>query len=220
MKLVTVRDNFIVIDNLLAPDVLQILCDFVMTREFEFKNSRIWDKVWRLSDGRPLIETSIHMYQRQFTYNPSAPYDIFAAHLLAAASDVPLGSKWSKFSVSANIYPTGTSLSWHDDGKAKIGAYSFYIHPEWNVQWGGELMIADHCPIESTELDVNENSQCLYNKTENDFLLEIGMGTYIFPKPNRLVILSSRTLHAIREVNSNAGDRARLSLQGFFVSDQ
>lgn len=222
MKVVIQRDNFIVIDDLLNCDAMKTLRDFVLTREFEFKNAKVWDKVWRLSDGRPLIETTAHIYRREFTYDPSSPYDNFAAHLLAMAATktVPLADDWSAFSCAANIYPVGTALSWHDDGKEKVGAYAYYIHPEWNVRWGGELLVADHRPIDTLETEVNENSQCLDNGTENRFLLESGMGTYINPKPNRLVILSPRTLHSIRPVDANAGDNARLSLQGFFVSGE
>lgn len=221
MKIVTANDNFVVIDDFLDEDTLKSLRDFVATREFEFKNANLWDKVWRLSDGRPLIESTIKMYRLPFTYNPASPYDNFASRLLALVTNekMPLTDDWTSFSCAANIYPAGTALSWHDDGKEKIGAYSYYIHPEWNVRWGGELLVADHRPIYSLESEVNENSQCLENSVENQFLMEFGMGTYIHPKPNRLVILSSRTLHSIRAVDTNAGDNARLSIQGFFVSN-
>ena len=51
-------------------------------------------------------------------------------------------------------------------------------------------------------------------KTKN--LIEHGMGTFISPKPNRLVLINKNVVHGITRVDKDAGENVRLTLTGFF----
>src|SRR6202012_5909584 len=53
------------------------------------------------------------------------------------------GSDWKGFTALPMLYPRNTSLYWHRDAASWTGSFTFYAHPEWNVQWGGELLVAD-----------------------------------------------------------------------------
>ncbi len=37
-------------------------------------------------------------------------------------------------------YDKFSGINWHDDGKYTLN-YSFYIHPTWDKDWGGETLI-------------------------------------------------------------------------------
>jgi Rps23 Pro-64 3,4-dihydroxylase Tpa1-like proline 4-hydroxylase len=136
------------------------------------------------------------------------------------------GDDWDYFTASPFIYPGGSQLSWHDDGSGRSGAYSFYTHPDWNVQWGGELFLLDRS-ASSLLAEIGQSHPSLVelycgshldNSLENALLMEHGHGRFVFPKPNRLVVIRGDTYHSIRRVEASAGHHARCSVAGFFMA--
>ena len=49
-------------------------------------------------------------------------------------------------------------------------------------------------------------------------LLKCGIGTFIMPKPNRLVLLGGGNYHMISKVDPAAGDHPRFTISGFFLN--
>jgi hypothetical protein len=47
--------------------------------------------------------------------------------------------------------------------------------------------------------------------------MERGLGSYLAPKPNRLVVIKGGTPRAIAKVRPSAGRHVRASFGGFFV---
>ncbi len=150
------------------------------------------------------------------------------------------GNDWIGFTVRAFLYPQGAGLSWHLDLGRYSGAYIYYAHPAWNVKWGGELMVADaadaadiaarepggtafdpHDPTTSSIYQRDETrrvGQHLDNTWENEKLMEMGTGRYVFPKPNRLVIVAPGCAHCINPLTAAAGDKVRATITGFFIT--
>ena len=134
----------------------------------------------------------------------------------------------------AFLYPQGTGLSWHLDLGRYSGAYIYYAHPQWNVKWGGELMVADdpaqeagsarldpHDPTTSSIYQPDKSmrfGQHLDNAWENEKLMETGTGRYVMPKPNRLVIVALGCAHCVNPVAQAAGDKVRATITGFFIA--
>ena len=53
--------------------------------------------------------------------------------------------------------------------------------------------------------------------TPQDAMLQkLGVGRFISPKPNRLVVIAGGTAHRINPVSSSAGDHVRCTIAGFF----
>jgi hypothetical protein len=48
-------------------------------------------------------------------------------------------------------------------------------------------------------------------------LSDTGLGHYVMPKKNRLVLLKQGTFHKISRIDDNAGATLRGSIAGFFV---
>ncbi|MCH8999127.1 MAG: 2OG-Fe(II) oxygenase [Proteobacteria bacterium] len=150
------------------------------------------------------------------------------------------GDDWVGFTVRAFLYPQGAGLSWHLDLGRYSGAYIYYAHPTWNVKWGGELMVADdagiadtaprepgrpafdpHDPTTSSIYQPDQSKrvgQHLDNAWENEKLMEMGTGRYVFPKPNRLVIVAPGSAHCINPLTTAAGDKVRATITGFFIT--
>jgi hypothetical protein len=144
------------------------------------------------------------------------------------------GRDWRGFAGKTFLYPAGSGISWHVDAHGYTGAFAYYAHPIWNSQWGGELMVADESMLGRSlgkpfkkigrvgDQLVSQGTEEIYGHLDNAFeserLFEVGVGQYIFPKPNRLVILAGGIPHMVHRVTASAGDHVRCSVAGFFVS--
>lgn len=126
------------------------------------------------------------------------------------------GNDWDFFSATPYIYPAGTGLSWHEDTvrqeagltDRRTASFILYVHPEWRPNWGGELLVCDSGAA-ATGADSDP-------RRRRQDLVDAGIGTYVFPRPNRLVVLRSGLQHTIKKVDASAGDNFRASIAGFF----
>jgi Rps23 Pro-64 3,4-dihydroxylase Tpa1-like proline 4-hydroxylase len=60
-------------------------------------------------------------------------------HILINCPFIPFQSN-SKIDISYYEYDKFSGLNWHDDGLYTLN-YSFYIHDNWDDNWGGETLI-------------------------------------------------------------------------------
>ncbi len=103
-------------------------------------------------------------------------------------------------------YPRGTGLDWHDDGSGRSVAVTFYLSPEWRAHWGGELDIID-CSTEQVP--------CIYSVVPRDLMNAPVPPVTLFPRPNRLILMTAGTFHRVRRVDANAGEHLRRSFTAF-----
>ena len=83
-------------------------------------------------------------------------------------------------------YDKFSGINWHDDGNYTLN-YSFYIHDEWNKNWGGETLIntGRGLPLSSS------------------------------PKPNSLLVIKNNVLHKVNCV-TGPKKRKVLQVRGVF----
>jgi len=184
---------------------------------------------WKLDDGVPLGgeevitpadgATGPHDPAHPNRYPSDTPID----HVIRALLDHPeahaglVADTWDRISARAYVYPQGTGLSWHvDDHELYAGAFIYYAHPVWNAHWGGELLIGEVDP-EGEELPIM--AYRFETEAYSEQLLEMGVGSFVMPKPNRLVLLAGAP-HMIARVSSAAGHNVRASVTGFFLEPE
>src|ERR1044072_7054286 len=95
--------------------------------------------------------------------------------------------------VNAYSYSVGDFLSLHtDDVKDKRLSFVFYLSPQWEPDFGGTLNLID----------------------SDGSVLEVS------PEHNSLVIfdVTAKTEHFISPVEASAGDKARLTISGWFLT--
>ena len=169
---------------------------------------------WKLDDGVPLGGEEVRTGSD--SYPSGTPIDHVIRALLEQ-SDVHEGlvrNGWDRISARAYVYPRDTGLSWHvDDHELYAGAFIYYAHPIWNAHWGGELLIGELDP-EGEDLPIM--GYRFETEAYSAQLLEMGCGSFIMPKPNRLVILAGAP-HMIARVSPAAGHNVRASVTGFFL---
>ncbi|MGB5623886.1 MAG: hypothetical protein WBN65_15445 [Gammaproteobacteria bacterium] len=236
MQVVREREDYIILDDFLEPRDFRLMLEYAQLNDYA-RNPK-WVKPWDLADRPPWQsgETVYHPYKKLPPGDPRRQYPTGTA--LDLLIDRILGCKFyrSKFqptckSMTARSYlhPQGSSLDWHNDAGRFAGAYAFYCHPRWHASWGGELMlIEDEIPDELLpEKEIMEEGEIRrrrnWNVIHKDDLSELLMARttsteFIFPVPNRIVIMRRGLWHKIGLVKDQA-PMARCSVAGFFLPD-
>jgi hypothetical protein len=216
------EEGLTLIDNLLSPENFKSLHSQMTGDNYRsVHQGGYWNKVWRLWDGDPVRGTTVlfnppsNLNLGVPIYPTNTPMDIFIDALREATKAYPeaVGSEevnWSEIDLCPWIYPPGSGLSLHWDTDRYIGGFTYFLHNQWGTHWGGELMVGASRPLHMEPEDFltengNENSE------------DSGVGLYIRPKPNRLVLIGPDRPHRVARVDANAGTHVRLSIAGFFL---
>ena len=220
-------EQIAVVDDLLAPEAFAAVFSLINEQKFELVHNRQWQKAWRLQDGLPLHGPPVLYFADPDLDDPGAKsyptgtaIDYFIDRLRAVVAKCGdlVGAEsadWNVFSVTPWIYPPGSTLSLHCDGGGQAmysGAFTYFLHPRWNIHWGGHLLVLDP----ETEVSGVRGAQWLIDDAENAQVWEPGLGTAVLPKPNRLALLAPDAWHMLTRVDPTAGLHARISLAGFF----
>ena len=212
MKLVIQNEQVVVYDDVLTAEDFATLRRYVADEHYTTPlASGGWVKAWRPTDGQPFC-TEAYIT----TGDPlSNALDLLTGPARETASRHPcVVSQYTEIAFRCYLYPRGTRISWHDDRYA--GALTFYVHPHWGATWGGELMIADAPPVDAFLQNVSPPQTWLTPDWENDYLSHKGVGLWITPKPNRLVLTAASAYHYVNRVDGDAGDQVRAAIVGFY----
>jgi hypothetical protein len=241
MRPVLSDEQIAVFDDVLPESAFLALWDALQAGPYERVHQRAIEGVWRLLDGDPLrgpavaattlpiealLPEGVEVSALPVRLHPTGgPVDALIASLLESASGVEgligrASRDWGVLLGSPFLYTMGTGLSWHCDAGPYTGAFIFYAHPDWNAQWGGELLVAEGCREYAAADREDGRRHRLDNTRESELLLRAGVGRYVAPKPNRLVILAGGTPHKITPVLPAAGQHPRASIAGFFVKPE
>jgi hypothetical protein len=248
VKIVKRAPHCLVIDDFLSKDEFRAVQVQLMFEKYEKIHQRQWRKAWRLTDGEPLIGPT-YSYSAEadsgerkpssglaIEYPAQRPTDFFVESLnqiVFEAAEV-VGEKnkdWRSYGFHPYLYPVGTGLGWHEDDSSVSGAFVYYGHPDWRMDWGGELLILDQ--IIPSQIELPDGRVTLPERMKNmpldgvtgpDFgwhsrslhFMERGLGDFIAAKPNRLIFIGPHHSHSVRPVSPCAGENIRTSLAGFF----
>lgn len=214
MKLVVATPQVVVYDDVMDENAFAALWRWVQMEEYALSHTAKWYKVWRATDGQPLMGHEMLNSKRPFHNG----MDIAAHYITEIAKHHPQhcgqqDKDWNEIIFRSYVYPRGTKISWHND-VGYVSAALFYTHPKWSPQWGGELYVGE--VPENYDKTTQEVGPHLTHDWWDGFLGERGIGMYIQPKPNRLVLMPAGVWHMISRVDPDAGDNNRCSVVGFF----
>jgi hypothetical protein len=227
MKTSLRAEHFAVFDEFLPPGMRERLWDYIWSDDLRPVDAKRGNGAFRKGDGSPLAGPSylsepIRSATSWRGFPSGGTMDLFISALREAVADFApwvgrFAEDWRCFSARAYLYGSGHALSWHDDRSGRTGSYAYFVQPSWSANYGGELHIADASPrpvaCKAPGPAGSEVRQGLVTR----HLLTVGCGRFIVPKPNRLVVMSSGALHAVRRVETDAGDWVRGSISGFFL---
>jgi len=122
------------------------------------------------------------------------------------------GLAWNAFTMIPYVYTVGSGLGVHLDAGQYAGSFVYFLHTEWDLDWGGELMVLD-----SRTAVRPEDDDWLHIPSQRAGYLTPGVATAVLARPNRLALLSPEAIHMVSAVHSSAGTRARTSVAGFLL---
>ncbi len=126
-----------------------------------------------------------------------------------------------------HAYPANSKNPWHCD--FGFTTYTYYLHKKWQINWDSTLCIL---PLGTAQeysqwLELKEgtvhhdsykelNSPLEMFEQQRQFkpIMDVGLGTFVSPKPNRLILIQKNSIHGITRVDPDAGDNIRVTLTG------
>jgi hypothetical protein len=221
-------ENVIVLDSFLGNERRHELWESLLSHQFNYNHDEGFERVFRLYDGNSLYGQHTILKRRELRSSASKEgrniqlpdgCNSVEANLIQSVLGDPCASRflstlpqWRSITLQSFIYPVGAGLSWHDDSE-KLANFLYYPHPEWDANWGGELLVSAS-PADGDSL---REMPSLYKHDDNR-VLETGLGTFIMPKPDRLIMIRSGISHCIKKVDAAAGMAFRASYSGFVYS--
>ncbi len=240
MRITQQTSTFLVIDDFLSEESFQHVWTFLHKEPFRTVQGDRWITAFRLGDGQPMwgdVYTSRPAQSSRTSV--SVPYpsgkgiDVLIKAMLGNLElfSEYIGKEnvdWDYFFCRPYLYPIGSGLSWHSDGRTGVaGAYVFYAHPRWRAHWGSELLIdgSGFCEFDYPEHEMYDGTkqrlgQHLDASETSEAVMKHAVGHYVLPRPNRFVLLRRGVLHRLNPVHPNAGDNIRASITGFFLSPE
>ncbi|HEX4420779.1 MAG TPA: hypothetical protein VH165_22845 [Kofleriaceae bacterium] len=234
------NDKFAILDDVLSSDQLAGFWRHLNETEYNPVNRTVFKGQWKEADGTP-VESKLSIVASNLpiqnmlppalaqaaaqiaTFYPTrSPLDAVIDATRQCAQQFPdlVGKEqadWLGLTARLYKYPVNTSLSWHMDERLYTGAFIYYGHPVWDLKWGGELLIADAFDRKALAKPTDP-AAAEDGRPRDEVLMSEGLGHYVSPKPNRMVLLAPEVPHMITKVHPDAGERFRASIAGFFVS--
>lgn len=227
MRRTYATSQFVVIDDFLSAREHEAAWQAIQHETFE--PVPLARGVFRATDGQPLRSVTTYLWSSRRLppredwiprLSEAGNHEaLMSAFVEVARREEALvgveGEDWSALLLTPCLYRRGDAISWHTDGFSYTGALAYYPHLEWNCLWGGELLFVD----EQTRQDPQHFSRkyLLDNREENERLLDPGVGRFVFPNPNRLVLIAAGNEHMLAEIRDAAGNNVRAAFAGFFV---
>lgn len=233
-----------VFDDVLSPEQFREVREHFRRIDYQSVSATRLQDTWRLTDGQPWIGSPATIYSPLSpelllppgvsveaiglsVYPTKSPMDHVIDAMKECLPEVEHligrpGEDWLVSTATPYLYPSGTSISWHADAWAYSGAVLYYVHPEWNVLWGGELLIAGE-EVRAKHRARRKGpsvSHSFDNRQDNEELYDVGIGQYIMPRPNRMVFIAEYCVHGTTKVTPAAGQNVRMSISGFFVKQE
>lgn len=236
---VTVQtDLCTIVDDLLLPQQCDALWNFFQLQSFQRVDALGMQGQWPLEDSGVLRGPTVGWSRKwDAQYPTKSPIDLIMKALVDAADQFAAtvgkkGETWRVFTAAPTIYVAGQGRQWHRDADDDVGSWVYYAHPEWNIEWGGELFLSPQLvppefgvflhrlrPMEDHP-DPPAWKSHLDNDDANRLLLETGIGSgigsFVAPRPNRLVIVKGGTPQAQAKVRPSAGRHVHATIGGVF----
>jgi Rps23 Pro-64 3,4-dihydroxylase Tpa1-like proline 4-hydroxylase len=221
MKTVLDCKNIQVIDDVLTEEEFKNLHSWINAIPFAWKNAQEeWNKAWSTTDGSILLGQKMFFsptFSEELSANDSALRPVLDQ--IYKIVDQFIGIKnIEKVGITPYVWPPGVGLSWHTDSNY-IGTFTYYVHNHWGANWSGEFLTVE--ADEYLEKPDGLRWQVFNNDELEKLILDHGVGYFIQPKPNRLVIGKAGSNGILHKVNrSTLQAKDRLTLQGFLFKHE
>ena len=202
------HEHIRVFDDVIPKETFEQLWLFMNLIAYQSTAAGTWVKVWNIGDGN-IFRARQHATDHLGMPRSDTVVDALVDRVIELTRRHPAMEGFSGISLIPYVWPPGTSISWHSDGGSadateRIGGFTYYVHKQWNVEWGGEFMLFPERGRQALPFD---------NSDVSDQILSGGVGTWVAPRPNRLLFVTGDALHKVAKTTATAAPR--LTIQGF-----
>jgi hypothetical protein len=204
-------DAFIrVYDDVLPEAVFHELWRLMNALPYQSTAAKVWAKVWNIGDGH-ILRAKQHLTDELGMPRSGTVVDELIDRVREIAATHPALMGFTGLAVIPYVWPQATGISWHSDGAAmqaehRVGGFTFYAHKEGNAEWGGEFLLYPESGVGGEELPFD-------NSEVSNQILSRGVGTWVAPRPNRLLVITGDALHKVAKTTPFAAPR--VTIQGF-----
>jgi len=171
-----IDDCALVINDFLPLELFESVCNYDYNSKYSDKSAtKLWSEgLYKDNKGVKTLESVVSLYgiasikEDKIESEENIFRDVL--QILKDCIYIPYQKK-SEIRLNYYEYQKHSGINWHDDGNDTLN-YSFYIHKEWNENWGGETLI-----------DTNR-----------------GLPLSVTPHPNSIVVIKSGTRHKVCSV--------------------
>ncbi|MGN7249103.1 2OG-Fe(II) oxygenase [Janibacter anophelis] len=201
--------RFTVVDDFLPEDEFRQAQTWARSRQFQMKQSVIGER-----DGSSWRSSNI-AFSGEGAHDDATPAHLERIVEMFSQPHVPWeATNGDRVSSAIWKYPRGTRLGWHNDaGGGRVGEFVYFLHSEWQPDWGGELVVVDE-PAENVSLTESASRQSIRHFVASG----PGIATLVTPRPNRVIFVKSGTAHTIKRVEAEWSGEMRLTHTGFITS--
>jgi hypothetical protein len=216
----------LVIDEFLSIDDREKI--FNQVQVDRWRATEIDDKFWHMTDGFNYKGVKRWGKDRPHNNNAEIWFENFTKFLNTCPDVIDFVSKdYYDISMQCHGYPVGSKNPWHTD--LGYTTYTYYLHKHWQINWDSTLLvIPKDAQVKYQQLltldsnSVHTDSYAKDNMPMEMFeqhnkyktLIEHGLGIFVSPKPNRLILINKGVIHGVTRVDSDAGENIRVSLTG------
>jgi hypothetical protein len=233
---VVVQNEFLaVIDDVLSSEQRDGLWNYFQLQPFQRIDALGMQGQWSLEDSGVLRGPTVGWGRGwDAQYPTGTPIDHVIKAVVECETEIasvvgPQGVVWDIFSAFPTIHVAGQGRLWHRDTDDDAGSWVYYAHREWNIEWGGELFLSHERAVPAAygaflhrlrpmadHPDPPGWKSHIDNEDANALLMERGIGSYVAPKPNRLVLIKGGTPQALAKVRASAGRHVHATVGGVF----
>jgi hypothetical protein len=213
--------NIQVIDDLLTESEFNALHEWFNAIPFAWKNAQEeWNKSWSTTDGSILLSQKMVFASTldNELHAEDAPLRPVLNQIRIAVDQFIGLENIEKVVITPYVWPPGVGLSWHTDSNY-IGTFTYYVHKQWGANWSGEFLTVE--ADNYLEKPAGLKWRVFDNEELENLIVNHGIGHFIHPKPNRLVIGKAGDNGILHKVNrSTLQSKDRLTLQGFLFKNE
>jgi hypothetical protein len=193
----------------------------------EWTQTQTDDRYWHMTDGPNYKNTKRFLRDAPFNDNFDPWFTAIKTFADTCEEAQAFVKGYTDIAMRCHAYPVGSKNPWHSDMGGVT--YSYYLHKHWEINWDSTLLVLPKGSIEYKQMlkklpgtkqyDTYKGTGSLelFEQSEKQKnILDYGLGTFVSPKPNRLVLINKNVIHGITRVDPDAGQNLRISLTGFF----
>lgn len=217
----------LVIDDFLPQDIWDKIWNQVQVDKWSQTGAD--DKFWHYTDGANYKNNKRWLTKGPFNDNSDLWFEYFTKFLDTCEEAKPFVKDYIEIAMRCHAYPVGSKNPWHND--LGFTTYTYYLHRHWQINWDSTLLILPLGSIDYQQVlpledgtvhhdcytDTNSPMEMFQQGKKYQPIIDYGLGTFVSPKPNRLILINKKVVHGITAVDKDAGENIRVTLTGMIM---